>query len=171
MKKTCILFVLLITSISIFAQNQAVDRFIAKYEDNDNFTSVFVSPKMFDMVSKVAGEEADGELKEILKDIKGLKILSTKINPGVFYKEAAENLGFEKYDLLMKVREKDQNVKIFTKEATGIINELILLVGGDEEFTLLSFVGKIDLEKIGRLAGKLNIEGAEHLKNLDKSNK
>lgn len=168
MKKSFVLFALLIGSLSIFAQNLAVDKFISKYEDNDDFTSVFVSPKMFDMVSKVAGDEVDADISDILKDIKGLKILNTKINPGTIYKEAASSLGLENYELLMKVREEDQNVKIFTKEASGIVNELILLVGGDDEFSLISFVGNIDLEKVGKLAGKLDIKGAEHLKNLDK---
>jgi len=41
-----------------------------------------------------------------------------------------------------------------------------LLVGGTEEFVMVSFVGKIDLDKISRLAKKLDVDGVEHLDKL-----
>ncbi|MBK7637736.1 MAG: DUF4252 domain-containing protein [Saprospiraceae bacterium] len=55
-----------------------------------------------------------------------------------------------------------------TKEANGTINELLLLVGGKTEFVMMSFVGNIDLNKIAKLAKKLDIDGAEHLDKVRK---
>ncbi|RMD75878.1 MAG: DUF4252 domain-containing protein, partial [Bacteroidetes bacterium] len=36
-----------------------------------------------------------------------------------------------------------------------------------DEFVMLSFVGNIDLKKIGELSKVLNVEGAEHLEKLE----
>ncbi|MBL0100962.1 MAG: DUF4252 domain-containing protein [Saprospiraceae bacterium] len=43
----------LLFSISTSSQTDAIERFFKDYQDNDNFTVVYVSPKMFQMVSKV----------------------------------------------------------------------------------------------------------------------
>jgi hypothetical protein len=65
----------------------------------------------------------------------------------------------------MTVRNADeQNVDFLVKEdAAGTMEELLLLVGGGEEFVLMSFVGKIDMEKISRLINEFddNEEPAE----------
>ena len=41
-------------------------------------------------------------------------------------------------------------------------------MGGEEDFVLMSFEGKIPLDKIGKLASGLSISGAEHLEKLKK---
>jgi hypothetical protein len=46
-----------------------------------------------------------------------------------------------------------------------------MLVGEPNEFTLISFVGKIDLDKIAKLANKMEINGMEHLKSVDNRHK
>ena len=48
-----------------------------------------------------------------------------------------------------------------------VINELLLLVGSEDEFVMVSFVGMISLDKISKLANVLDVEGAEHLDKLE----
>lgn len=150
------------------AQNNAIDRFFEDYQDNDNFTMVYVSPKAFSMVSKIAeGSEGDiKELQEVIKDLKALRILSTKTNSMATYKEATRRIDTKDYEVLLQARDNGQKVQFFSKDSGNVVEELLLLVGGEEEFVMLSFVGKLDLEKIGNLASKLNIDGAEHLGKL-----
>ncbi len=160
--------VALFISMSASSQTDAIERFFKDYQDDENFTVVYVSPKMFQMVSKVTDGNEDKELSAIVKDLKGLRILTSKVNPGKVYTEANKRLNIKEYEELVTVREKDSNVRFVTKEANGVINELLLLVGGKEEFVMMSFVGNIDLSKIARLAKKLNIDGAEHLDKINK---
>ena len=69
----------------------------------------------------------------------------------------------------MTVRDKDQDIRFMIKDSDGgkIVDELLLLVGGDDEFVFISFVGKIYLKKIGKLAKSMDIDGIEHLDKLD----
>ena len=69
------------------------------------------------------------------------------------------------------MRDEGEDVLFLTKtDATGNkITELLMLVGGEDEFSLISFVGDLDLEKIGRLGKSLNIDGSEHLEKLKKN--
>lgn len=160
--------VALLLTFSASAQGDAIERFFKDYQDDQNFSVVYVAPKMFQMVSKVTDGSEDKELAAIVKDLKGLRILKTSVTPDKIYKEANRRLNIKEYEELVTVRDKDQNVRFVTKEANGTINELLLLVGGKDEFVLMSFVGNIDLNKISRLAKKLELDGAEH---LDKVNK
>ncbi len=170
MKNIFSLAVALCISLSATAQADAIERFFKDYQEDDNFTVVYVSPKMFQMVSKVSDGSEDKELSAIVKDLKGLRILTSKVNPDKIYKEANKRLNIKEYEELVTVREKDSNVRFVTKESNGVINELLLLVGGKEEFVMMSFVGNIDLNKIAKLAKKLDIDGAEHLDKVNKKN-
>ncbi|MEO6760609.1 MAG: DUF4252 domain-containing protein, partial [Saprospiraceae bacterium] len=64
---------------------------------------------------------------------------------------------------LLTVRDGQQNVRIWIKDTGNVIEELLLLVGSPNEFTLLSFTGKIDLDKISTLSKTLDINGADQL--------
>lgn len=150
-------------TFAMSAQSDAIERFFKDYQEDENFTVVYVSPKMFQMVSKVTNDVEDKELASIVKDLKGLRILTSKVNPEKIYKEANRRLNIKEYEELVTVRDKDSNVRFVTRESNGIISELLLLVGGKSEFVMMSFVGNIDLNKISKLAKKLDIDGAEHL--------
>jgi hypothetical protein len=170
MKKIMIsMMALLFTTIGLFGQNNAIDKFFAAYQDNDDFSVVYVSPKMFQMLAKVASKELDEDINAVVKDLKGLKILRTDVNSAAIYKDAVKKINTKEYELLLTARDKGQNVNFYTKTSTGdIIEELLLLVGGEKEFVLLSFVGTLDLDKIAKLASKLDMDGAQHLEKLRK---
>jgi hypothetical protein len=171
--KNYILLPLLFSTLLSTAQDDAISRFFKSYADDQRFSSVYISPKMFQLVSKIKIDDMDADLQELLKTVKGLHILSTEVNPQAFYKEAVSKINVNEYEQLMKVRDKGEDVLFLTKYNAADPNkldELLMLVGGEDEFTLVSFIGNIDLNKIGKLGKALNIEGSEHLEKLPKKN-
>lgn len=173
-KKLVAAIVILTLSIplSMQAQNDAISKYFDQYVDDDNFTVVYITPKMFQMISKLDLKDKDArDIKEVLQDLKGLRILTTEKNGLQYYKEAISKFKTNEYELLMTVRDKDENIRFWTKESGGIISELLMLVGGTKEFVMISFIGNIDLDKISKLANKMNVDGMEHLDQLkDKKN-
>ena len=166
MRTVITLLAFVIAYLPAQSQNNAIDRFFSAYENNENFTVVFVSPKMFEMVAKATNDSKNSDIKELVKDIRGLKILSTKKDPLKYYNEASKKIPLNEYEVLMTVKDKGDNVKFLTKGSGDIVDELLLLVGGSDDFVLMSFVGKLDLNKISKLANKLDIQGSEHLDKL-----
>lgn len=151
---------------TINAQDDAISRFFSNYMDSDDFTSVYISPKMFSMISKLDLNSDDPDAKatlEMIKDIKGLRILTSEKNPLLLYKEAIQKFKTSEYETLMSVKDGGENVRFWIKESNNKIDELLLLVGGKDEFVLLSFVGDIDLNKISKLANSIDVKGAEYL--------
>lgn len=160
--------------MSVNAQNDAISKYFDQYLDDDNFTVVYVSGKMFDMIAKVDIDELQDEeaqiIMDVAKDIKGLRVLVTDVDPKQYYKQARKLINVDDgYEVLLTVRDKGDNVNFWIKETNNVIEELFLLVGSEDEFVLVSFLGRLDLNKIAQLADKIEMSGAEHLQKIGKS--
>lgn len=169
------LFVALIAMCSFLntgqAQDDAITKYFEKYMEDDAFTVVYLSPKLFQLLGKLEIEEIEDEeaeaILEVVDDLKSLRVLTTDENAEQYYKEAVNTINTKDYEVLLTVRDDEENVQFLVKDEGNTINELLLLVGGTNEFVMVSFVGKIDLDKISRLAKKLDVDGVEHLDKLD----
>jgi len=152
-------FLAMFFATAMTAQEDAISKYFSKYVDDERFTVVYVSGKMFELINKMELDLDDEEAEAVLsvvKELKGLRILTTEEDGMGFYNEAVSIIDTKGYETLMTVREGgSEHVNFLIKEdaAGGIIDELLLLVGGEEgEFVLVSFIGKIDLEEVGKLA-------------------
>ena len=93
MKSICFSFLaVLFTSLSSFAQEDAITKYFNKYMDDEKFSVVYISPKMFSMVSKIEIEDMEPELQEVIKSMKGLRILHTEQNALQYYNDALKTI-------------------------------------------------------------------------------
>lgn len=161
MKFLKLIITLIVLGVFVNAHAQtasAIDKYFKQYVDDERFTVVYISPKLFKMLGQldvkgmnIEDEEAKAFV-EIAQDLEALRILVAEEDAAALYKEAKAKIDTKEYEVLMTVRDKDgDNVEFLVKDDGGsIVNELLLLVGGDE-FVMLSFVGKIDLNKVSKL--------------------
>lgn len=163
MKNVFSIICMLFLGIAAHAQGDAIESLFHDYQLDANFTTVYISPKMFQMAYKATDANDEKELASIVKDLKGLKIMSTTKDPSKIYTEANKRLNIRTYETLAAIKDKDTDVKFITKDANGNISELVLLLGSKNKFVMMSFTGKIDLNKIAKLSKKLDIDGAEYL--------
>ncbi len=161
------LLAVLFATLTVSAQEDAITKYFNKYIDDAKFSAVYISPKMFNMVSKIEIEDMEPELQEVIRSMKGLRILHTDQNAPQYYQEALKTINTNEYELLLTARDKGENVRFMVKESGDIVQELLMIVGGDTDFALLSFIGNIDLKKIGKLAKALDIDNLEYLNKLN----
>jgi hypothetical protein len=173
MKKTLLLLpICLFLAGALSAQNDAINRFFTQYMDDERFTVVFVSPKMFSLVSKISTDDPDWEkFRDVVGGLTGLRVLTSDgIGDGMkLYKEALGKVPAAEYEELLTVRDGTENVRIWVKDSGNIINELLLLVGSPDEFVLVSLTGTIDLDKVSNLSKGLDIDGVKHLEKVKKN--
>jgi hypothetical protein len=68
----------------------------------------------------------------------------------------------------MSVRDDEKDMKFYVKElSAGKIGELLMIMGGDDEFMVLTLFGEIDLKQVGRMGSKMDIDGLKNLKRID----
>jgi len=172
MKRFLLLALLAVACMNLYAQQgSGIDRFFQKYENDQSFTLISVTPKMFSMFSKLDINSLEGkQFMQVVKKIRGLRILAKENTQegNVLFKEASAMLSKE-FEELMTVRDGKEEVRFMVKEnAKGNIAELIMLVGDTSEFLAMSLVGDIDLAEISQLANSMNLEGFDKLKSLKK---
>ncbi len=168
MKKAMLVMVMVVMVVVANAQSTVISKFFNKYDGDETFSQVTISGKMFSMMANLDGDtpEAKSMISAISK-IKGLKILkkSEARNSRELYKEAMAMIPTGEFEELMTVRDKDKDMKFYTKEAGGKISELVMVMGGNDEFLVMSLFGEIDLKEMGKIGKSVNIDG---LQNLDK---
>ena len=165
MKKWICIGLFLIGTCSVQAQDLVSD-FSAKTKENKVFTQVNISSRMFQMISEIT----DAETESIIRNLTGMKMLTTEQETDRYFQEVRTMLQKRKpeYEELMSILEEGEQVWMYVREKNKEIVELVILVGGKEEFMLMSFCGVIDLKKISRLAKAVNVEGMEYLGKVKK---
>ncbi|WP_200974702.1 DUF4252 domain-containing protein [Echinicola sp. 20G] len=179
MKKLISLLVLVLVATAAQAQDDAIVKFFSKYMESDDFSRVYISPKMMQMAGgflKSAAAEGDGQdakdMGELISKVKGIRILSGEDVDGMaLYKEAMGTLNKNKYEDLMDVQDKGSSLKFMVREENGKVAELLMLSGSEGEFTLLSMLGSFTYQDLNMLAEKTDLPGMNEYSSGKKKNK
>jgi hypothetical protein len=172
MKRIAAMMVLAVTLTAAQGQD-VISKFFTKYQEDETFTNVNISSKMFGLFTEMEAQTPeDKEVLNAISKLKGLKILAKENarNSRELYKEALSLIP-KNFEELMSVRDKDKDMKFMIQENGGKISEMLMVVGGNEEFMILSLFGEIDLKQISRIGTKMNIKGLENLDKMDKPRK
>jgi CII-binding regulator of phage lambda lysogenization HflD len=169
MKKIMAIVVLTMVISGAYAQD-AITRFFTKYQNDESFSQVNISSRMFGLFTQMESDDPeDKEVLDAISKLKGLKILAKEDarNARELYKEAFAVIPKD-YEELMTVRDKDKDMKFMIKESGGKISELLMVMGGDDQFMVMSLFGEIDLKQVSRIGKKMDVKGLENLHNIDK---
>ncbi|WP_436517217.1 DUF4252 domain-containing protein [Ekhidna sp. To15] len=170
MKKIVLTMFILSVAGFAFGQGAVVSKYFDKYEDDETFTKVSVSSKMFSLFTEMEGNtEDEKEFLDVISKLKGMKVVASEkvSDPKGLYNSAISDVSKAGYEELMTVKDAEENVKISIKEKDGIIEELILVAGGKEKFAMVSLYGIIDLKQVSKLASMMRMSELKYLKNLD----
>lgn len=156
---------LVITNTYAQQQDDAIVRFYEKYMNDERFSTVYFSGRMFRMFSGVNSEDEESKnLSEAASKINGLRMLSADSVDGVkFYQEAISNLNRNGFEELMVVRDGNEQFQFMIREEGSIIKELLMISGEEKSFMLMSIIGDIDLESISKMTEKMDIKGLDKL--------
>jgi hypothetical protein len=171
MKKIALIISLLGLVFGMKAQS-IIDKLYDKYSGTEGYTSVYISKYMFDMFRNDMGDKQEqDEVEQVISKLDCIKILLTDDDPATpapvnLYQEMMKILPSSSYKEIMVVKEKDQEIKFYSKEVKDKIVELLLVLSGKDENVLLSIQGDIDLKNIAGLAKTMNINGMENLEKI-----
>jgi hypothetical protein len=171
--KKIVAVVLLVVAVSGAQAQDAISKFFSKYQNDESFTQVNVSSKMFSLFTNMEAEtQEDKEVLDAISKLKGLRILMKENTSDAksLYKEAFALVPVKEFEELMSVRDKDKDLKFYIKENAGKISELVMIMGGVDDFMVLSLFGEIDLKQVSRIGKKMNVHGLENLQKINDGN-
>ena len=171
-KVTFALIAALCCAASLMGQD-AIDKYFGALSKDPDVTSIVISSKMFKLFANIDAESEDGKTAvEAMKGLTGIKILTKESSDGAgkIFNIAMKSLGSE-YEMLMSIDEKEENVRFFIREEGDTVRELLMMVGAEKNFFVMSISGNIDLEKLSSLSKSMNVGGMNYLQNLDDKDK
>ena len=119
MKKLLVGFAMLAVAVTAQAQGDAISKFFTKYQNDETFSQVNMSSKMFSLMANLEIENPeDQEIVNMISKLKGLRILAKEEarNSRELYKEALSMIPTKEFEELMTVLDKDKDMKFFIKE-------------------------------------------------------
>jgi hypothetical protein len=169
MKKLSAILLLSVMSTMAFAQNDVITKLFDKYYDDENFTKVSVTSKMFELFTEVEpGDEDEKEILEAISKLKGLKVLVADSigNSRQLFDQSVKDVKKAGYEELMQVKDAKEDLEFLISESDGIIDELVMIVGGHKQFVILSLYGEIDLKQMSKLSKSMRVTGMKYLENI-----
>jgi hypothetical protein len=178
MKKLNLLIILIALALLPQMTNAqtAIDNLYSKYAGKPGFTSINISPAMFQLLSGMNASDSSPEAQKALnamKQLKALKMLvykpedSTKVP--AFYQKIKRVVPMSKYTELMSVDGADGKIKFLASEyKDGKIKELLMIVDGSHSAMIMSLTGLIDIQTISEISKSLNMKGMSDLQKLSK---
>lgn len=174
MKKNILVFVFSLVSFIGFSQAE-----FDKFEDKDDVSSVIVTKKMFELMSKVKVDAKDKEMQQylaLLKKLDNLKVFTTT-NAKVATEMKTSVTSYLKsnpLDELMRVNNDGKNVKIYIKSVgeSSTVKELLMFMEGSSKevpSVILSLTGSFNLDEITSLTERMNLPGKDELEKASKS--
>ena len=157
-------------ALTVNAQDNAIASLFDKFADDEDFTKVTITSKMFSLFTEFEPEDPDTkELTEAISKLKGLKILASDsiANAKQYYQDATSQIRNSNFEELMSVRDGSEDMLFMIQEEGGKISEMVMLVGGADKFVAMSLYGEIDLKQISKLSKGLKVNGMEYLENID----
>ena len=159
----------MVFSVQSFAQT-SIDTYFEKYREDDRFSKVSVSSRMFELFVDLEMDDPESqEMIETISKLKGLKVLiGEEVQESkTLYQEVLKNPAAG-MDELMSVSDAEKEIRFFIKETNGKISEILMAGYDNSQLIVMNLTGEIDLKQLAKLSKKMNVEGFEHFKNLNK---
>ena len=156
----------------------------SQLKDAESTTEVYLEEPLLKMITSMAEEKTDG-LGDAISGLKLVRVNEFRIpkdehtNMGAAIESMDKMLNSKNWDRIVRINSKGNYTNIYIKkEANGVLAGLTIISlekafdKGDPysagKATFVNIVGKIDLNKIGKLTKKFNLPGLDKMKDKEK---
>ena len=166
--KSFLFFAILLGNQLVIGQSNAIDRYYEKFKDDDRFTQVTVSSKMFSLFVNFERDDPEEQaIVETISKLKGMKMmLGKEIDGSETLFSKVINSPSTDMEELMSIDDPEKEIKFYITESGGKISEIFMAGHTEQEIILISLVGDINLKEIAALSKKMDIDGFEQFEKL-----
>jgi len=151
-----------------FSQEDAVAKYFAKYIQDDQFEHAYISNRMFSAVLKSNTAEINPRARDLMKDIKGMRMLGAKADGKKYFDEFSKLFESKGFETVLNIKKPGERVNMYIKNEDKPDGELIMIILTENQCKMTSFNGKINLDNMAVISKSLNIQGAEYLEQAKK---
>lgn len=148
MKKIALFIFLAFATMQSQAQSNAL---FNKLSNDKEVSTVFISKALLSMIPNI--DNGGTDIKSISNKLSQIEIYTTENNKAIGYikKEMAALSKNKRYERLMQVKEKDQNVVFLAEQDGNNFKDLIMFVDNENEYTVIRLMGTFTPEDIQKV--------------------
>lgn len=123
-------------------------------------------------LAAAATEREDPELAEMLLGLRAIRVYGYSAdfwNDGLVsdLQDLAAGMAVELdaggWDIMIRVRERDERVHVYLREIDSVIQGMMVMVIDEEEAVFINITGTLDPAQIGRIGSRFDIDALEDL--------
>ena len=146
--------------VSAIQAQDIITKHFEGYKAQENFMSIHVTGKMFELTTHIEVEEDNKELEEFKEFASTLKSFDMIVgedmaNVSSSYQSALKKLEGS-HEELISVKDNDGDYTFFVDESNGIVRELAMIGRASKDLLIFSLTGDMELRQIGKFAKYLN---------------
>ncbi|GGF35744.1 DUF4252 domain-containing protein [Echinicola rosea] len=154
MKRILIVLALMGMGVMTQAQSKSVDALFEKYQEDEDFFHLDLAGSFFDFADGLDFDFDEDGMKTIAKSVDRMKFFKLPVGRDIAkadFKDLQKGLRKERYDLMMELAEKDNQVIIYSKGG-DILSDLVLMIGGDDDddFMVIELEGEFESKAIAQ---------------------
>ncbi|MEL6720096.1 MAG: DUF4252 domain-containing protein [Bacteroidota bacterium] len=166
MRITLFVTMALLCQIPSFSQSKYVEKFIDRYAENVDASSLSLNDWSLKLTSSFINKETGQKIRNKVTQLRLLTSDNAFLASNSDIRELISDLKKDDFESLIEVREKGNHVKFMIRENKETVTDVLMLVQGTDGFVLLSLEGLFKLNDLKNF--HIDIEGGEHFKHLSK---
>jgi len=155
--KRLIIIAVLVSSYSFVYGQKSIDALFDRYSGQEGFTTVTINGDLLKLARCFASDSGNsGKSRGSISLVRILTQEDKQVNAGNFYDMIIRDIDLKAYEEFMRVKEKDQDVRILVKAEGKRFKEFLLIAGGEDN-AIIQIKGDLSLEdakKLSENAGK-----------------
>jgi vacuolar-type H+-ATPase subunit F/Vma7 len=152
--KNLLVTICLLCSGIVYAQNSIMNKLLNTYENEEDITVINISKSLFKMLPDNIKTDYVN-INGIIHKIESMRLISThkaelkeKMNL-----EIKELMRHDKnYEEMMYIKDGKSNILFHIKKKENMINELVMTINAEKEFTVIFITGNFTFEDIKKIA-------------------
>lgn len=131
---------------------------------------VYIKDPILALIARLTRDE-DSELSNLLSSLRLIRVQTYSLDVSDTEKikirvgEIRKKLERDKWEIVVRARERDEQVHVYIKSTKDKINGLVIMaVEYGDEVAFVNIVGEFDLNSIAKLGDKFDIPGLDSLK-------
>ncbi|MEZ4851172.1 MAG: DUF4252 domain-containing protein [Bacteroidia bacterium] len=150
-----------------------IDKHFSAYKAQENFTTIHVSSKAFELSAYLEFEDASEELEEFrqfLTTVKSFDMIAGKNidNAARKYSSALKKVQATHEELMYK-KEENGEFTFLIDETNGVVHELVMVGSSENDLAIFSLTGNMDLEQLSKMSKMMNSKEDTQLKKMYES--
>jgi hypothetical protein len=116
------------------------------------------------LAAKFADEDNAGDFVRKVTKLRLLNMENGNLVSRSEYNRLVKSVQSDRFEDLMQIREDGDDIRIMIREKGSAVTDVLVLITGQDGFTMLSLEGKLRFKDIQQL--NIDIDGAEHFEKV-----